>query len=134
VSPFIHFVHRSIARLESFYRGSHVMRVRSHDAAHPRRVRNSVAVPPGQNLDDTASKSIERRQSFSRRRSAGVELDDVVTRLAAAAAAAAAAAGGARCYCMKKSGCDESGGVSFSNRFASSCMLCFIFRISADSL
>jgi len=37
-------------------------------------------------------------------------------------------------YCMKKSGWEESGGVSFSNRFASSCMLCFILRISADSL
>jgi len=35
---------------------------------------------------------------------------------------------------MKKSWWDESGGVSFSNRFASSCMLCFILRISADSL
>jgi len=37
-------------------------------------------------------------------------------------------------YCMKKSWWDESGGVSFSNRFASSCILCFILRISADSL
>lgn len=36
-----------------------------------------------------------------------------------------------RCYCMKYSECGS--GVSFSNLFASSCIVSLIFRIAADS-